>query len=38
MAIDVSQNEDISGEGKYGGGEKVGSVFCRKRANRVVQI
>ena len=34
MAIEVLQNEEISGGGKNGGRKGVGSAICRKRANR----
>ena len=34
MAIEVPQNEDISGGGKDGGRKKVGSAIRRRRANR----
>ena len=34
MAIEVSQNEEISGGGKNGGRKGVGSTICWGRANR----
>ena len=34
MAIEVPQNEDISGGGKNGGREGVGSAICWGGANR----
>ena len=34
MAIEVSQNEEISGGGKIGGRKGVSSVIRRRRANR----
>ena len=34
MAIEVPQNEKISGEGKNGGRKGVGSAIRRRRANR----
>ena len=34
MAIEVPQNEEISGEGKNGGRKGVGSAIRRKRANK----
>ena len=33
MAVEVPQNEEISGE-KNGGGKRVGSAIRRRRANR----
>ena len=33
MAIEVPQNEEISGGGKNGGREGVGSAIRRRRAN-----
>ena len=33
MAIEVPQNEEISGGGKNGGRKKVGSIICRRRVN-----
>ena len=32
MAIEVSQNEEISGEGKNGGRKEVGSAIRQRRA------
>ena len=34
MAIEVSQNEEISGGEISGGRKGVGSAICRRRANR----
>ena len=34
MAIEVPQNEEISGGGKNGGRKGVGSVICRGGVNR----
>ena len=34
-AVEIPQNEKISGEEKSGGGKGVGSAIHRKRANRV---
>ena len=34
MAIEVPQNEEISGGGKDGGRKGIGSVICWGRANR----
>ena len=34
MAIEVPQNEEISGGGKNGGRKEVGSAIRRRRANR----
>ena len=34
MAIEVPQNEEISGGGKNGGREAIGSVICWGGANR----
>ena len=34
MAIEVLQNEGISGGGKNGGTKGISSAICRKRANR----
>ena len=34
MAIEVPQNEEISGGGKNGGGEGIGSADCWGGANR----
>ena len=34
MAIEVPQNEEISGGGKNGGRKGVGSAIRRRRANR----
>ena len=34
MAIEVSQNEEISGERKDGGRKGIGSAIRRRRANR----
>ena len=36
MAIEVPQNEEISGGGKNGGRKGVGSAIRRRRANRGV--
>ena len=33
MAVEVPQNEEISGE-KNGGGKRVRSAICRRRMNR----
>ena len=39
MAIEVPQNEEISGGGKNGGRKGVGSAICRRGANkRSIQI
>ena len=34
MAIEVPQNEEISGGGKNGGRKEVGSAIHQRRANR----
>ena len=34
MAVEVPQNEEISGGGKNGGRKGVGSAICRIRANK----
>ena len=34
MAVEVPQSEEISGKGKNGTGEGVGSVIRRRRANK----
>ena len=34
MAVEVPQNEEISGGGKNGGRKGVGSAIRRRRANR----
>ena len=34
MAIEVPQNEEISGGGKDGGRKEVGSAIRRRKANR----
>ena len=34
MAIEVTQNEEISGGGKNGGRKGVGSAIPRRRANK----
>ena len=34
MAVEVPQNEEISGEGKGGRRKGVGSAILRRRANR----
>ena len=34
MAVEVPQNEEISGDGKNGGRKGVGSAFCQRGANR----
>ena len=34
MAVEVPQNEEISGGGKNGWGKGVGSALCRRRANQ----
>ena len=34
MAIEVPQNEEISGGRKNGGRKKAGSITCRRRVNR----
>ena len=34
MAIEVPQNEEISGGRKNGGRKGVGSAICQRRANR----
>ena len=34
MAIEVPQNEEISGGRKNGGRKRVGSAICQRRANR----
>ena len=34
MAIEVSQNKEIFGEGKSGGKKVVGSAIRRRKANR----
>ena len=34
MAIEFSQNKEISGEGKNEGRKEIGSAILRRRANR----
>ena len=34
MAVEVFQNEEVSGGGKDGGRKGVGSAICWRRANR----
>ena len=34
MAVEIPQNEEISGGGKNGKGEGVDSAFCQRRANK----
>ena len=34
MAIEVSQNKEISGGGKNGGRKEIGSAIPQRRANR----
>ena len=34
MAIEVPQNEEVSGGGKNRGRKRVGSAICHRRANR----
>ena len=34
MAIEVPQNEEISGGGNNGGRKEVSSAICRREANR----
>ena len=34
MVVEVPQIKEISGEGKKGGRNEVGSAICRRRANR----
>ena len=34
MAIEVSQNKEISGGGKNGSRKEIGSAILRRRANR----
>ena len=38
MAIEVPQNEEISGGGKNGGTKRIGSAIRRGGANRVIHI
>ena len=34
MAVEVLQNQKISGGGKNGGRKGIGSAMCRRRANK----